>query len=108
MSHSRLYLNSICQLLTTDHFACHSTVGVSNDASDLLWHAIVSQQCPEALSVQTVKCLLQINKADTQRGFHLHAVLQSGLCRRCPRESQATGSEAEGQLYLSYCSVALY
>ena len=68
LSHSRIYLKGTCQLATTDHSACHSTVGVSNDAIDLLWYAIVSQQFPEALSVQTVKYLLIINKLDLERG----------------------------------------
>ena len=47
---------------------CHSSVGFSNDAGDLLWYAIVSQQFPEALSVQNVKRLLTINEADIERG----------------------------------------
>ena len=67
MSHSPLHLKGICQLATTDHSACHSTVGASNDTGDLLWYATVSQQFSEALSVQTAKCLLIINKADVQR-----------------------------------------
>ena len=54
-------------MATTYHSACHSTVGVSNDAGDLLWYAIVSQQFPAALSVQTVKCLLNANEVDVER-----------------------------------------
>ena len=67
LSHSCVYLKGIYQLATTDHSACHSTVGASNDAGDL-WYAIVSQQFPEALSVQTVKCLLIINRVVIEKG----------------------------------------
>ena len=56
-----------CHLVNPDHCACHSTVGISNDANDLLWLAIVSQQFPEALLNQTDKCLLIINEADIER-----------------------------------------
>ena len=35
---------------------------------DLLWHAIVPQQFPETQLVQTVKCLLIINKLDVVGG----------------------------------------
>ena len=65
--HSCVYLQGICQLATTDHSAHHSTTGISNDAVDLLWYAIVYQKFPEAQSVQTVKRLLTINKTDMVR-----------------------------------------
>ena len=35
--------------------ACHSTVGVSNYACDLIWYAIVSLLFPEFLLIQTVQ-----------------------------------------------------
>ena len=40
----------------------HPVDDVSTDAGGLLWYAMVSQQFPETLPVQTVKCFLIINK----------------------------------------------
>ena len=62
--------------MNTNHSVCHSTVGVSKDADDLLWYAIVSQQLLlfffKLYRSRPSNALAQSIKMTWRGEFHLH------------------------------------
>jgi hypothetical protein len=56
------------------HSAGHPLIGVSDDAGELLWYPVVSQELPESGSIYTVEGLFVVHKVHIYRRVPLQGL----------------------------------